>query len=245
MPEQIAIKANKREALGKHAKKLLTAEKLPAVLYGHELPSQPIEVNHKEFVKAFKKAGESTLVSLELDGQSRPVLIHDVQNHYLHGHPIHADFYAVNMKEKLKTDVAIHFVGESAAVKTMGGVLVRNLNEVEVECLPADLPPYFEIDISVLNTFDDAIHVSDIPVSDKVKILANPEEVISNVAPPRTEEEMAELESAPVAEDVSAVEGVAEEKEDEEGEEKDKKAEKVEGEAKEKAEKAEPEKKDK
>src|SRR6185436_18846173 len=95
----------------------------------------------------------------------------------------------------------------SEAVKAMGGTLVKNLSEVEVECLPADLPPAFELSIEPLHTFEDAIRVSDLKASDKVTILANPEEVVVTVAPPRTEEEMKALEEK-VEEDVTKVEGV-------------------------------------
>ncbi|MDP4000712.1 MAG: 50S ribosomal protein L25 [bacterium] len=216
--EPITITAQKREQLGKHVAKIRKEDNLPGVLYGHETKSQPLQVNAKEFGKIFKKAGESTIVSLVLDGKTRPVLIHDVQNHYLNGEPIHVDFYAVNMNEKLKAKVVLHFIGESSAVKTMGGVLIKNMSEVEVECLPADLPASFEIDISKLINFDEGIRISDIEVSDKVKILAKPEELITIVTAPRTEAELAELEAAPVAEDVSAVEGVADKEEGEEGE---------------------------
>ena len=89
----------------------------------------------------------------------------------------------------------------------MGGTLVKNLSEVEVECLPADLPPNFEVDVSSLNTFEDAIRVSDLKVEDGVTLLSAPEEVIATVAPPRSEEEMKSLEEA-VTEDVTKVEGV-------------------------------------
>lgn len=241
--DQITITASKRELKAKQADKLRREEILPAVLYGHGLESQPIEVSARDFAKVFKKAGESTLVSLTLDGQSRPVLIHEVQRHFLNDQPIHVDFYAVNMNEKLTTHVALHFIGASPAVKSLGGILSKNLSEVEVECLPADLPPYFEIDISKLNTFEDAIRVSDLPVSDKIKILENPDELITNVAPPRSEAELAELESAPVAEDVSTVEGVADKEEGEEGE-KEEKEEKTDGSKDEKEKGSEPGKKD-
>jgi len=205
--ESIAITATKREVSGKRVKNLRKAGKLPAVLYGHNVETQQIEMAEKDFAKAFKTAGESTLVNLVVDGKTQPVLIHDVQHHYLNDQPIHVDFYAVNMDEKLKVHVPIHFVGESGAVKAMGGTLVKNLSEVEVECLPADLPQNFEVDISALNTFEDAIRVSDLKPGDRVVILTLPEEVIANVAPPRTEEEMKSLEEV-VTEDVTKVEGV-------------------------------------
>ncbi|MBI3952413.1 MAG: 50S ribosomal protein L25 [Candidatus Doudnabacteria bacterium] len=204
---QITLTAAKRTILGKSVSKLRKSEKLPAVVYGHGLETLPLEVDEKEFRKAFKSAGENTIVSLHLDGRQIPVIIHDVQMHYLKDHPIHVDFYAVRMDEKLKADIPVRFVGESAAVKAMGGVLVKNLSEIEVECLPSDLPQYFEVDISFLNTFEDSIRVSDLKVPEGVKVLAPAEELIANVAAPRTEEELKALETE-VKEDVASVEGV-------------------------------------
>jgi large subunit ribosomal protein L25 len=205
---EITINATKRSISGKSVKQLRKAGKIPAVVYGHNVKAENIELSENEFVKAFKKAGESTIVNLSLEGKTHPVLIHDVHNHYLRDNPIHVDFYAVNMSEKLKATVAIHFVGESAAVKALGGTLAKNLSEVEVECLPADLPSHFEVDIAGLKTFDDIIRVSDLKVSDKVEILANPEEVIVVVNPPRTDDELKGLDEKPVEVDVTAVEGV-------------------------------------
>lgn len=222
--EQIAIQATKREVSGKRVKTLRAAGKLPAVLYGHNVENQQLEINERDFAKAFKAAGESTIINLMVDGKTQPVLIHDVQNHYLNDQPIHVDFYAVNMTEKLKVRIPIHFIGESPAVKAMGGTLVKNLSEVEVECLPADLPQAFEVDISVLNTFEDAIRLSDLKVGSKVEIIGNLEEQVANVVPPRSEEEMAAL-NEEVKEDVTAVEGVVKpvEAEAAEGDAKDEK----------------------
>ncbi len=205
--EKIAITASERKVSGKRVKNLRKAGKLPGVLYGHNVTTQQIELDEREFSKAFKQAGESAIIDLVVDGHTKPVLIHEVQNHYLLDHPIHVDFYAVNMAEKLKVHVPIHFIGEAPAVKALGGTLVKNLSEVEVECLPGDIPQNFEVDVSTLNTFEDAIRVSNLNAGDKVTILTNPEEVISTVAAPRTEEEMNAL-NAEIKEDVTAVEGV-------------------------------------
>lgn len=205
--ESIAITGTKRAINGKRVKSLRTAGKLPAVLYGHNVENQQIEVSEKDFQKAFKSAGESTLVNLVVDGKTQPVLIHDVQHHYLNDQPIHVDFYAVNMSEKLKVKIPIHLVGDAPAVKALGGTLVKNMAEVEVECLPGDIPQSFEIDISVLNTFEDAIRVSSINAGGKVTIVSPADEVIVTVAAPRTEEEMKAL-NAEIKEDVTAVEGV-------------------------------------
>jgi len=205
--ESIAIQAKKREVTGKRVKTLRTAGQLPGVLYGYNTETQTIEISEKDFQKAFKQAGESTLVNLLLDGKSQPVLIHEVQHHYLNNQPIHVDFYAVNMSEKIKVHVPLHFLGESPAVKALGGTLVKNLSEVEVECLPGNLPQNFEIDISPLNTFEDAIRIQDIKVPADVTVLAPADSVIVTVAPPRSDEELANLAEKPV-EDVTAVEGV-------------------------------------
>ncbi len=206
--ENISLVATKRTVKGKANAKLRQTGKLPAVLYGYNVATQDLEINQKDFGKVFKQAGESTLITLTVDGKSQPVLIQEVQNHYLHGQPIHVDFYAVNMQEKLTATVPLVFVGESMAVKASGGILVKNLSEVQVECLPGDLPHQIEVDISSLNSFDDAVHIKDLKVSDKVKILGNPDEMVVNATPPRSEEELKSLAETPVAEDVTKVEGV-------------------------------------
>lgn len=207
MAQQIALTASKREVVGKRLKVLRQAGKLPAVLYGHNVQTTQIEVSAKDFAKAFKEAGESTLINLILDGKNQSVLIYEVQNHYLNDQPIHVDFYAVNMTEKLKVHVPIHILGEAPAVKTLGGTLVKNLSEVEVECLPGDIPQSFEVDISHLDTFEDMVRVSDLKIPERVAVLTPADEVVVTVAPPRTEEEMKALEEK-VEEDVTAVEGV-------------------------------------
>ena len=181
---------------------------MPAVLYGHNQETTVLELKEKEFAKIFKQAGESTIIHLDIEGKSLPVLIQDVQHHYLKDHPIHVDFYAVNMTETLKATVPLHFVGEAPAVKAMGGILIKNLSEVEVECLPGDLPSNIEVDVSVLEDFEKAIRVSDLQVSDQVRVLAAPDELIVTVTAPRSEEELAALEEKPVAVDVTQVEGV-------------------------------------
>lgn len=205
---EITINASKRAISGKSVKQLRKNGKIPAVVYGHEVTTANLELSEIDFIKAFRQAGESTIVNLAVEGKNTPVLIHDVQNHYLTDKPVHVDFYAVNMKEKLRATVQLHFIGEPQAVKALGGILMKNLSEVEVECLPADLPSHLDIDISNLNTFEDEIRVSDLKVSDKVEILAAPDELIVAVTPPRSDEELKGLDEKPVEADVAAVEGV-------------------------------------
>lgn len=205
--DKLQIKATVRD-LKSNLNKLRKAGELPAVLYGHKVQNVALSVNFREFEKLLRKAGESTIVDLITDdGKTHPVLIHDIQNHYLTSNPIHVDFYEVSMTEKLKATVALEFIGEAPAIKTLGAILVKVLNEVEVECLPADLPHNIEVSLDGLKTLTDEVHVKDLKVSSKVQILTNGDELVAKVQPPRDVE--AEL-ATPVVEDVSKVEGAAE-----------------------------------
>jgi large subunit ribosomal protein L25 len=206
--ERLQLKATVRDLEKTVPSKLRKSGVLPAVLYGHNIKNQSLSLKLAEFEKILRKAGESTIVDLVTeDGKTHSVLIHDVQNHYLTSTPIHVDFYEVSMTEKLKAKIILEFSGEPKAVKELGGVLMKNLSEVEVECLPADLPHSIPVDVSSLDSFQASILVKDLQVSSKVKIITSAEEVVAKVQPPRDVE--AEL-AAPVVEDVSAVEGAAE-----------------------------------
>lgn len=184
--EKIQLKTTQRDTAHRTAKALYREGLMPAELYGHNIQNEHLSVNQIEFEKVLRKAGESTIIELHLpEGSPRNVLIQDVERHYLTNQPIHVDFYEVKMSEKLTATVQIEFIGESHAVKALGGTLVKVLNEVEVECLPADLPSHIEVDITSLKTFDNQIMVKDLNVSDKVEIKAESDEVVATVQPPR------------------------------------------------------------
>lgn len=184
--EKINLKTESRELVGRDGKNLRKAGSIPAELYGHNAGNSHLSVNAIEFEKVLRKAGESTIIELDMaDGGKKNVLIQDVQYHYLNGQPIHVDFFEVSMTEKLTATVPIEFIGESHAVKALGGTLVKILSEVEVECLPADLPQHFEVDISKLANFDDVLTVADIPHDGKVEIKAEAEEAVAKVQEPR------------------------------------------------------------
>ena len=211
--EKLKLKAEERD-LKTNLNKARKQGQIPAVLYGHKIKNQHLFVRQADFEKIFKKAGESTIIELETaDKKIHPVLIQDVSQNYLTYNPDHVDFYEVDMTEKIRATVNLEFVGESAAIKNMGGTLVRVINYLEVECLPADLPHSFSVDISSLQTFEQSIHIKDLSIPEKVKILADLEDTVAKVQPPRTEEEL----KTQVTEDISAVEGAVEEKK--EGEE--------------------------
>src|SRR3989344_4407441 len=160
--QKIELKAEPRLVLGGKARALRRSGLLPAVLYGKNQDSLPLQVNLTDFNKVLKTAGESTLVYLNIDGQSYPTIIHDVARDTLTDIILHTDFYKVKLDEKIKTNVPVVFVGESPAVKDLGGIFVRNVNELEVEAFPQDLPHEITIDISALKNFGDKISIKDL-----------------------------------------------------------------------------------
>lgn len=210
MSKTIALKAVIREEVGKKAKKLRLQDMIPAVMYGNKIACQNLAVKYIDFKRVYSKAGESALIEVEVAGKKVNALIHDIQLAPMSGKVTHIDFFQVNMKEEVETEIPLEFVGESAAVKALGGVLVKNMDEISVKCLPADLPEKYEIDISKLATFDDVITVSDLKISDKVEILLDGETVIAMVSAPRSEESLADLDTK-VEGDVSKVVGVVKE----------------------------------
>lgn len=211
MTVEIKLNVSARTETGKALTKLREQGVVPAVLYGHDVAPVSLSVNYLDFSRAYKTAGESTLIELALDGK-KPVnaLIHDVATHPLSGRFVHIDFYQVNMKEEIETDVPLEFVGESLAVKSLSGILVRSLEEVKVKCLPSDLPHALEVDLSKLATFEDAIKIGDIKIPKDVQVLDDLETIVATVAPPRTEAEMDAL-NEKVEMDVTKVEGVVKE----------------------------------
>lgn len=206
------LTAQAREKIGGNLTALRQSGILPAVIYGSQTDSLPVQVNYKDFLKVLKQAGESTIVSLSLNNEKKNVLIHDVKTDPLTGKVVHADFYQVRMDKKIKSEIPLVFAGESEAVKNLGGILIKSIHEVEVEAFPQHLPHDIQVDISVLKSFDDVIHLKDLKVSSEVKILGNPEEVITSVTPPRTEAEMESLKAAPVEAKVEEVKVETEEK---------------------------------
>lgn len=171
------------------------AGNIPAVLYGHNIKNVSLKLDGKTFAKAYKSAGETTLLDLHINGEDgqRSVLIHDVSLDPLKGDITHVDFYEVKKDQKIKTHIPLVFHGESEAVKSSGGVLVRNVHKIEVEALPKDLPREVVVDISSLKTFSDTIVLGDLKIPHGVKVFGDPKEIIAKAMPPRTEAELESL----------------------------------------------------
>lgn len=195
------LRATTRELIGRKVKNLRKSGQVPAVVYGHKKESRNLQLDEKEFLNVYKHAGQSTLIDLKVDDQkSVKVLVHEVTRDVRYRRPQHVDFYQVNLKEKLQTSIPLEFIGESAAVVDEDGIFIAVKNEVEIECLPDNLPQHIEVDISALKTFEDSIRVSDLVLPEGVIVLAEPEEVIASVSEPISEAELAELEETPAPE---------------------------------------------
>ena len=174
-----------------------------------------MQVPVKEFHKILKEAGESTLIYVNVNGQSYPTIIHDVARDPVKDSVIHADFYKVSLTEKIKTKVPVVFIGESPAVKDLAGIFVRNINELAVEALPQNLPSEISIDISSLKSFSDQILARDINLGADVKIETESDTILATVQEPKSQEEL-EAELAAPTVDVEDVKVIEKEKKEEE-----------------------------
>ncbi len=179
--DKVVLTATKRDVIGKQVKAMRREGKLPAVIYGRHLEPISISLDAHTAGLSLAKVSASSIVTIDVDGTEYPALVRERQRDYIKGVLTHVDFLAVDMNEKLRTSVGLAFVGVSGAVKDYNGILVHNLERLEVECLPGDLPERINVDISLLKQIGDIIRVRDLAISDKVRILADEDETIAVV----------------------------------------------------------------
>lgn len=206
----ITLTAEKRD-LKTPVESLRVGGKIPAVFYGPKEKSTSITVSTKDFIKAFKVAGESSVVILKEGGNEHETLIYDVDFHPLTGAPRHADFYVIEKGKKVKVHVPLVFEGVSSAVKDMAGILVKVLRELEIEAAPKDLPHEVKVDISSLTELSSVITAKDIKLPAGVTLVAHADEIVASIAVAKEEVE----EVKPV--DMSAIEVEKKGKEAKEG----------------------------
>ncbi len=186
--DKFLVKAEPRTLIGKQVKAERRQGKLPIVLYGRHLsPTMAWMDLHVANLSLDHLAG-SALVNIELNGENHLALVREKQRNYLTGSLLHVDFLVVSATEKLRTDVAIELFGVSPAVKNFSGVVFANLDEVEVEALPEDLPERIRVDISGLMTIGASIHVKDLTLPKGVRILEDENEIVVVITAPEAEE---------------------------------------------------------
>jgi large subunit ribosomal protein L25 len=209
--------AEPREITGKASRKVRRAGMVPAVVYGHNVTSQSLQVPKKEFEQVYLRAGSNTLVDLKVgEGEpARKVFIHEVQRTAVSHDLTHIDFLAVNLREEMTTSVPVVLIGESPVIANNEGVLIHQTEYIQIKALPTDIPPSIEVDISVLDEIGKSIHVADLELPENVTLLTPVDDLIARVNELRIVAEEVEEEEAAEAEGEEA--GEAEESAEAEG----------------------------
>ena len=217
--EKVVLKAEKRGVIGKQVKALRRDGQLPAVIYGRHVEPIAISLEAHSTGLVFAKLTSSTLVTIDVDGTEYAALVREKQRNYIKGNLTHIDFLAVDLTEKITTKVHLTFTGVSSAVKDYSAVLVHRMEQLEVECLPTDLPERILVDISTIKEIGNSIRVRDIALPENVAVLEDADEIV--IIATLAKEEVAE-EGAVVPGVEAAAPGLSVErgKKDEEGAEK-------------------------
>lgn len=198
--EKVVLKATKRDVIGKKVGALRRQGKLPAVLYGHHIETTAIMLDAHEGSQTLSHLTSSSLVTIDLDGKEYLALVREKQRDFIKNRLVHLDFQVVSLTEKMRAKVGIELAGTAPAVKTFNAVIHTGLTEMEIECMPEDLPERIVVDISGLAELGDSVRVRDVVLSDKVKILGDLEEIIAVATAPKKEEI---IEEAPVEEEAA------------------------------------------
>jgi large subunit ribosomal protein L25 len=203
------LAASERLVLGKHVASLRRTGSLPAVIYGHGVPSHSITIDAHEFELLHRHTGPNALVDVSVDGnKAAPVLIHAIQRHPVHQRVLHVDLLAVRMTEELTVEVPIVFTGISPAVELNGGTLLHMTASIRVRALPDHLPQSLSLSIESLVDYEVTLHVRDLEIPSDVTLLTDLDEAVVRVQAPRQEEVapvVAEVEGEPAAEGAEAV----------------------------------------
>lgn len=208
MAEQKLV-AEIREEAGKGvARKLRAAGRVPGVLYGKGVDPVALSVDGRDLIHVFHTgAGTNVLIDLDVDGQNHLAMPREVQRDHIKGRFLHVDFIAVSRDQKITISVPIRLVGESPGVK-LGGVLEHHLWEVQVECLPTDIPEAIDADVSALEEIGQSLKVADLVAPGGAAILTNADESVVAVQQPQARIELEEEEAA--AAEAEAAEGEVE-----------------------------------
>lgn len=185
--DKVVLKAEKRDIKGKQVGALRRAGKLPAVIYGRHLEPISILLDFHTTTLTMNKLSSSSLVTIDLEGKEYPALVRERQRNYIKGTITHIDFLAVDLSEKIRANIRIHFTGVSGAVKDYNAVLVHGIQTLEVECLPSDLPEGIDVDISAMKLVGEGIHVSDLTLPDNIRVLTGDHEMIVVATAPKVD----------------------------------------------------------
>lgn len=209
---QLTLPTQLRTELGRKVRVLRRQGLIPASVFGKDVSSVNLQIDSKKFSSLYKQAGESTLIYLDVPKEKapRPVLISETTYHPVSGELLHVSFHQVNLKEKVTAPVALELVGEPPAEKDKLGILVQQLDEIEIEALPADMPEHIDVDVSVLVAVDQAIYVKDLKLDSKLSVKSDLTAIVAKIEPLAAEEKVAPApEAVPTEEGTLAPEGAA------------------------------------
>lgn len=181
---KISLTSEKRDIFGRKVKTLRKKGLIPANIFGKDIKSEAISVDAKQFNEVYTKAGETQIISLD----NRPVLVSNMSIHPITQEILHVDFRQVDLKEKITANVPVEIIGESDAEKQGLGTIVQQIDEVEVEALPTDLPEKIEVNIEGLLEVDQAIYVKDLKFGGDVEVKVDPELIVVKLEAPQVEE---------------------------------------------------------
>jgi len=207
------LTAEPRTVLGKKVARLRRSGKLPANIYGRNVPSTAITLDTHDFELLYRHLLPTTVIDLRVDGQMRPVLLAKADVNPRTGRFVHIEFKQVNLREKVHASVSVVGVGRSELMARGEAILLQSLDAIEVSALPDDLPPNVEVDLAALIDFGAAIHVGDLPLDhSKIDLLTPRDELVFKLTPPQRREEELEAEAVEEAEGAAEeAEGAAEE----------------------------------
>jgi len=196
------LSVDPREVTGKKVAFLRREGLLPGNIYGRGLESVSVQLRTEDLERTVKAAAANEVIDVKIAGErvSRPVVIHKIQRSPLNSAYLHADFYQVSLREKMRADVPLLIVGQSSAIDTYNGVLVQMTEVLHIEALPLDFPANIEVDISVLQELESTLHVRDLAVPTNITVLSDPDIAVVKIASPRVAAE----EELPAAAEVAA-----------------------------------------
>ena len=210
--DQIELQASKRELLGKKSRFLRRQGITPVHLFGYDTEPLALQCETPQLKQVLRAAGHTRLVGLLVDRHKKPksVVVREVQRNAITGELIHVDFFAVSMKEKIKVEVPITFVGEAPALQVKTNAIAHDLSVLEIECLPDRIPETIRVDLGALKDDDASIQVGDLTLGEGIIAVTNSEQVVVRITQLQIEKEAlkpAEEAEAEVAEGAKAAEG--------------------------------------
>jgi len=203
MSEHVKLTIQKRLTTGNDVRKLRRSGIIPAVIYGKNQESVNVQMPFSDFYIAFKAAGRTHVIDVTVDEKTLPVIIHDYDVDPVRNKLRHVDFLAVNLKEEVVATVPMSYINEAPGVKEFGAIVVTSFEEIEVKALPDNIPDKIEVDLSVLKTLSDVIHISDLPSSDKYTFVEDPEIAVATLS--AQSQEVEEVTNSVVTEEVAPV----------------------------------------